>query len=280
MESNKILQADFLDILFEGRNKEYGAYELRKTYNKRITRALLTMIGIFIVFFLTSLLANDNDKNKNKIVVQDVQLEDIKKQEEKKPEPPPPPPPPKQEPPKVEIAKFTPPQIVKDEQVKPEDEIKEVEKLEDTKIGVINQEGIKDEGLVAPPVEDKGTGVVEAPKKVEEDYDKVFTKVEKEAKFPGGLDGWKRYLERNLNANVAADDGAPIGNYSVKVQFIVDKTGNISNVQAVDKPKACPSCGPEAEKVIKRGPKWEPAVQNGRNVIYQAIQFVTFQVAE
>lgn len=280
MESSKILQADFLDILFEGRNKEYGAYELRKTYNKRITRALLIMIGIFLVLFLTSLLANDNDKSKNKIVVQDVQLEDVKKQEEKKPEPPPPPPPPKQEPPKVEIAKFTPPQIVKDVEVKPEDEIKEVEKLEDTKIGVINQEGIKDEGLVAPPVEEKGTGVVEAPKKVEEDYDKVFTKVEKEAKFPGGLEGWRRYLERNLNANVAADDGAPVGNYTVKVQFIVDKTGNISNVQAIEKPKACPSCGPEAEKVIKRGPKWEPAVQNGRSVIYQAVQNVTFQVAE
>ena len=280
MESNKILQADFLDIIFEGRNKEYGAYELRKSYNKRITRALVAMIGICLLVFLTALLANDNDADKNKIIVQDVQLEDIKKQEEKKPEPPPPPPPPKPEPPKVEIAKFTPPQIVKDVEVKPEDEIKEVEKLEDTKIGVINQEGIKDEGLVAPPVEDKGTGVVEAPKKVEEDYDKVFTKVEKEAKFPGGPEGWRRYLERNLNANVAADDGAAVGNYSVKVQFIVDKGGNISNVQAIDKPKACPSCGPEAEKVIKRGPKWEPAVQNGRNVIYQAIQFITFQVAE
>lgn len=280
MESNKILQADFLDIIFEGRNKEYGAYELRKSYPKRITRALVTMIGICLLVFITALLANSNDNDKNKIIVQDVQLEDIKKQEEKKPEPLPPPPPPKQEPPKVEIAKFTPPQIVKDVEVKPEDEIKEVEKLEDTKIGVINQEGIKDEGLVAPPVEDKGTGVVEAPKKVEEDYDKVFTKVEKEAKFPGGPEGWRRYLERNLNANVAADDGAAIGNYSVKVQFIVDKGGNISNVQAIDKPKACPSCGPEAEKVIKRGPKWEPAVQNGRNVIYQAIQFITFQVAE
>lgn len=279
MESNKILQADFLDILFEGKNKEYGAYELRRTYNKRISRALISMIAICLILFLTSILANDNDKNKNKIIVQDVQLEDIQKQEEKKPEPPPPPPPPKQEPPKVEIAKFTPPKIVKDEQVKPEDEIKEVEKLEDTKIGIINQEGIKDEGLVAPPVE-KGTGVVEAPKKVEEDYDKVFTKVEKEAKFPGGPEGWRRYLERNLNANVAADDGAAMGNYTVKVQFIVDKEGNISNVQAIEVPKPCPSCGPEAIKVIKRGPKWEPAVQNGRNVIYQAIQFVTFQVAE
>ncbi|HEX8278791.1 MAG TPA: energy transducer TonB, partial [Segetibacter sp.] len=91
---------------------------------------------------------------------------------------------------------------------------------------------------------------------------------------------WKRYLERNLNANVAADDGAPTGNYTVRVQFIVDKEGNISNVSAIEVPKACPSCGPEAVKVIKRGPKWEPAVQNGRNVIYQAVQHITFQVAE
>jgi len=277
METNKILNADFLDILFDGKNKDYGAYELRKTYNRRIMIAIAGMAIACLLFFLSQVLANRNDDDKNKIIVQDVQLEDIKK-EEKKPEPPPPPPPPKPEPPKVEITKFTPPKIVKDEEVK--EPPPPVEKLEETKIGTINQEGKKDEGFVAPPVEEKGTGVVEAPKKQEEDYDKVFTKVEKEAKFPGGPEGWKRYLERNLNANVAAEDGAPMGNYTVKVQFIVDKEGAISNVQAIEVPKACPSCGPEAVKVIKKGPKWEPAVQNGRNVIYQAIQYVTFQVAE
>lgn len=277
MESNKILNADILDILFEGKNKEYGAYELRKTYNRRITIAMVVMAVICLLVFISQLIANRGGKETNKIIVQDVQLEDIKK-EEKKPEPPPPPPPPKPEPPKVEITKFTPPKIVKDEEVK--EPPPPQEKLEDTKIGVINQEGKKDEGFVAPPVESKGTGVVEAPKKAEEDYDKVFTKVEKEAKFPGGMEGWKKYLERNLNANVAADDGAPAGNYTVKVQFIVDKEGGISNVSAIEVPKACPSCGPEAVKVIKKGPKWEPAVQNGRNVIYQAIQYVTFQVAE
>jgi protein TonB len=277
METNKILTADILDIIFEGKNKEYGAYELRKTYNRRIVTAMIAMAVICLLVFLSQLLGNSGKKEKNEIIVQDVQLEDIKK-EEKKPEPPPPPPPPKPEPPKVEITKFTPPKIVKDEEVK--EPPPPVEKLEETKIGTINQEGKKDEGFVAPPVEEKGTGVVEAPKKVEEDYDKVFTKVEKEAKFPGGMEGWKRYLERNLNANVAADDGAPPGNYTVKVQFIVDKEGGISNVQSIEVPKACPSCGPEAVKVIKKGPKWEPAVQNGRNVIYQAIQYVTFQVAE
>ncbi len=276
MDINKIQNADFLDILFENRNKEYGAYELRKTYNRRIIIAITGMVVVCLLFLLSQILANRIDTDTDKIVVQDVQLEDIKT-EEKRPELPPPPPPPKPEPPKVEITKFTPPKIVKDEEVK--EPPPPQEKLEETKIGVINQEGLKDEGFVAPPAE-VGTGVVEAPKKVEEDYDKVFTKVEKEAKFPGGMEGWKRYLERNLDANVAANDGAPMGNYTVKVQFIVDKSGAISNVQAIEVPKTCPSCGPEAVKVIKKGPKWEPAVQNGRNVIYQAIQFVTFQVAE
>lgn len=281
MDINQLRSADILDIIFEGRNKEYGAYELRKTYNRRLIIALVVMILAAILLLLGTLFASGPDTDGKQIIVQDVQLEDIKKQDEQKPEPPPPPPPPPApEPPKVEITKFTPPQIVKDVEVKPEEQIKEVEELEDTKIGTINQEGKKDEGFVAPPVEEKGTGIVEAPKKVEEDYDKVFTKVEKEAKFPGGQAAWIRYLERNLNANVAADDGAPSGNYTVRVQFIVDKEGNISNVQAIDVPKACPSCGPEAVKVIKRGPKWEAAVQNGRNVIYQAIQHITFQVVE
>jgi protein TonB len=242
MDINKLQNADFLDILFENRNKEYGAYELRKTYNRRIIIAISGMMLVCLLFLLSQILASKGDTDTDKIIVQDVQLEDIKV-EEKKPEPPPPPPPPKPEPPKVEITKFTPPKIVKDVEVK--EPPPPQEKLEETKIGVINQEGLKDEGFVAPPAE-VGTGVVEAPKKVEEDYDKVFTKVEKEAKFPGGPDGWRKYLERNLDANVAANDGAPTGNYTVKVQFIVDKTGAISNVKAIEVPKTCPSCGPEA----------------------------------
>ena len=275
MDVNKILSADFLDILFEGKNKEYGAYELRKTYNKRIVTAIVVMVSVCLLLIIGQLLGKDKGGDKNKIIVQDVQLEDIKK-DEKKPEPPPPPPPPKPEPPKVEITKFTPPKIVKDEEVK--EPPPPVEKLEDTKIGTINQEGKKDEGIPAPPVE-TGTGVVEI-KKVEEDYDKVFTKVEKVAEFPGGMAGWVKYLERNLNNNAPSDDGAPPGSYTVRVTFIVDKEGNVSQVQATEVPKACPTCGTEAVKVIKKGPKWNPAVQNGRNVTYQANQAVTFLVNE
>ena len=275
MDVSKILSADILDIIFEGRNKEYGAYDLRKTYEKRLKTALIGMIVVCTLLVIGSVIANSAGNKKVQQVVQDVNLEAMK-QEEKKPEPPPPPPPPKQEPPKVEITKFTPPKIVKDEEVKEKDEIKEVEKLEDTKIGTVNQEGTKDEGIVAPPVE-SGTGKVQAPKQ-EEDYDKVFTVVQIPAEFPGGLPAWTKYLERNLNRDLPVNNGAPPAKYTVVVSFIVDKTGAISEVQAENDPGY--GTKEEAVRVIKKGPAWKAAVQNGRNVIYRHKQSITFQVSE
>jgi protein TonB len=274
MEKSKILNADVLDIIFEGRNKEYGAYDLRKTYKRRLIIAVGAMVGICLFIFLVVLLSSFvAPKKQTQILVQDVQLANV--QEEKKPEPPPPPPP-KQEPPKVEITKFTPPKIVKDEEVKPEEKPPEQEKLEDTKIGTINQEGEKTD-VVAPPVE-QSTGQVQAPKAQEEDYDKEFKTVQIEAKFPGGAGAWQKYLERNLNSNVPVDNGAPPANYTVIVSFLVDKSGNISEVQALNDPGY--GTAAEAVRVIKKGPAWTPAVQNGRNVIYRQKQSVTFQVSE
>lgn len=102
---------------------------------------------------------------------------------------------------------------------------------------------------------------------------------EKEAKFPGGLENWRRYLENNLDAAIAARSNARPGVYHVKVQFIVDKEGNISNVNAIKVPDDCKKCGKEAIRVIVKGPKWEPAIQFGKPVIYQAIQDIYFQVS-
>ena len=273
MEINKILSADILDIIFEGRNKEYGAYELRKTYNRRIIMSLIIMASLCILIFLGSVLANNlggNDK-KNAVVVQDIELQDVK-QEEKKEEPPPPPPKPP-EPPKVEMAKFTPPKIVKDEEVKPEEKPPEVEKLEDTKIGTANQEGVKDEGIVAPPVSDEGKGVVEAPKKQEEDWDKTFTKVEIESEYPGGAAAWQRYLNKNLHYPQEAIDNEIQG--TVVVQFIVDKEGNVSDVEAISGPNELRD---EAVRVIKKSGKWTPAVQNGRQVKSYKKQPIVFKL--
>ncbi|HQD11004.1 MAG TPA: TonB family protein [Flavihumibacter sp.] len=273
MEVNKILNADILDIIFDGRNKAYGAYDLRKTYNKRLTIAMIGMAAFILLFGVGSLIASNlgkKDKSQD-MIVQDVQLEEVKKQEQ--PEPPPPPPPPKPEPPKVEMAKFTPPKIVKDEEVKEDEKPPEVEKLEETKIGTINQEGLKDEGIVAPPVSDAGKGVVEAPKKVEEDWDKTFTKVEIESDYPGGMSAWQRYLNKNLRYPQEAQDNEIQG--SIVVQFIVDKEGNVSEVEAISGPQELRD---EAVRVIKKSGKWTPAVQNGRQVKSYKKQPIVFRL--
>lgn len=152
----------------------------------------------------------------------------------------------------------------------------EQEDLNDTKIGTINQEGLKTD-VVAPPVEEKGTGIVEAPKAVE-DYEKEFTTVQVEAKFPGGLQAWRKYLETHLRQDVPTDNGAPVGRYTVVVSFLVDKEGNISEVKAENDPGYGISA--EAIRVIQRGPKWQPAMQNGRSVIYRQKQSITFEVQE
>ncbi|MBO9565502.1 MAG: energy transducer TonB [Niastella sp.] len=274
MEINKILSADVLDIIFEGRNKDYGAYQLRKTYNRRLMTALIVTASVILLSFGGYVLSTlfDKDDSKQDMVVQDVQLEEIK-QEEKKEEPPPPPPPKPPEPPKVEMAKFTPPKIVKDEEVKEEEKPPEVEKLEETKIGTVNQEGVKDEGIVAPPVEDAGKGVVEAPKKVEEDWDKTFTKVEIESEYPGGSAAWQRYLNKTLRYPQDAIDNEVQG--TVVIQFIVDKEGNVSDVEAISGPEELRS---EAVRVIKKSGKWTPAVQNGRQVKSYKKQPIVFRL--
>jgi protein TonB len=273
MDVNKILSADILDIIFEGRNKEYGAYELRKTYNKRLATALVSMATICVLmfggYFLSSVFGNNDDDKKAQ--VQDVQLEEVKQDKQEEPPPPPPPKPP--DPPKVEMTKFTPPKIVKDEEVKEDEKPPEVEKLEETKIDVVNQEGVKDEGIVAPPVEDAGKGVVEAPKKVEEDWDKTFTKVEIESDYPGGAAAWQRYLNRNLRYPQDAIDNEIQG--TVVVQFIVDKEGMVSDVEAISGPKELRD---EAVRVIKKSGKWTPAVQNGRQVKSYKKQPIVFRL--
>jgi protein TonB len=276
MEANKILSADVLDLIFEGKNKDYGAYDLRKSYNKRIGRALIITSAIALLAIGGSFLASAmNDGSKKKVKMQEMNIQEIKQEEKKDiPPPPPPPPPPKPDPPKVEMKQFTPPVIKEDEEV--EKPVEKQEELLDTKIDVKDQEGVKEEILEAPKAVDEGKQIVEEKKVEPEDENKIFDKVEVEAKFPGGDAKWRQFLERNLNPNAPVDNGAPDGTYTTVVQFIVDKEGNISDV------KALTSHGygmeDEAVRVIKKGPKWEPAIQNGRQVKAYRKQPITFQV--
>jgi uncharacterized protein (TIGR02145 family) len=108
--------------------------------------------------------------------------------------------------------------------------------------------------------------------------DRIYQKVDKDAEFPGGTIGWRRYIEHNLNAQVPIDNGAPKGNYDVIVRFIVSKDGSVSEVKC-EKDPGYGMCQ-EAIRVIKNGPKWMPAFQNGRNVNAYRSQSLTFYVGD
>jgi len=277
MDPHKILQSNFLDIVFEGRNKEYGAYELRKHYNRRLALSLAGMIGVTMLLFVLFFLGQRGEGvKKQDMLVKDVQLEQVV--QEKKNEPVlPPPPPPKAPLQKVEITKFTPPRIVADNEVKEEDKPPVQEKLEDTRIGTFNQEGVKDAGIIAPPVSDAGKGVVEGPGgRGKDDYDKTFVKVEIESEYPGGPAAWLRYLNKNFRYPEEGLANEIQG--MVVVQFIVDKQGGISDVQVVSGPVQG-GLREEAMRVISKSGLWIPAIQNGRQVKSYKRQPVIFKLA-
>jgi hypothetical protein len=104
----------------------------------------------------------------------------------------------------------------------------------------------------------------------------IFTKVDEEASFPGGESAWKRFLEQNMNGAVPAENGAPVGQYIVVVQFIVDPDGTIWDV----KPLTKNGYGLETEVVqkLKKSGNWIPAMLNGKPVRAFRKQSVTFVV--
>jgi len=107
---------------------------------------------------------------------------------------------------------------------------------------------------------------------------KIYTKVEIEAEFPGGRNGWTRFLTNNLDSEVPGSNGANPGQYTVIVRFIVAKDGSVSDVQA----ETSHGYGMEQESVraIKKSGRWTPALHNGRNVISYKRQPITWTVSE
>ena len=122
-----------------------------------------------------------------------------------------------------------------------------------------------------------GTGVPTNPPHQDAPEETQFTSVQIPAEFPGGTEGWSRYLQRNLNQDIPMQEGAPAGKYSVVVSFTVSASGVISDVFAETDPGFGTAL--EAIRVIKKGPLWNPANQNGRKVPCKHKQVITFVVA-
>lgn len=271
MNSSQILKSTLLDIIFEGKNKDYGAYELRSTYNRRITMAIIGMLVLVGVILIGRALAGQlaAKDTEQALVVNETSLQELQPEEPNTP--PPPPPPSLPPPPPVATIQFTPPKVVKDEEVvKPPPEVKQIE---EAKIDIKTQEGVKDVGIVAPPSVEVGTQVVAAPVEKKEEEDKIFTKVEKEAQFPGGPAAWQKYvtqaIQRELDEFTESDYGTCI------VKFVVDKTGAVSDVQATTMKGT--KLAEIAVNAIRKGPRWVPAQQNGRYVNAYRLQPVTLK---
>jgi periplasmic protein TonB len=272
MQPYEIATADYLDILFEEKNKSYGAYPLRKEYNKRLTVSLLITGGIVaacLAFYYTSKPNHQLNEKTNVPVVTLQQIDD--KPEPVEPPPPPPPPPPPAE--QIASRAFTTPQIISDENVDPDDAPPPVEELNSTRIGLINQDGADDIGI-APPISDD-RGIIEAPVRSGEPEDEIFRKVEIESSYPGGTAAWRRFLLKTFRYPQQAQENNVTG--KVIVKFVVDKEGNVSNVEAISGPEELKA---EAIRVINKSGRWIPAIQNGSKVKSYKEQLIVFELGE
>lgn len=163
-------------------------------------------------------------------------------------------------------------------------DIKEVHVLKDA--NVIKKYGEKARnGVVEIITKDAGTSdanksdkeAIKAAEAQEIDGNEpIFSKVEIDAQFPGGTNAWKMYLMNNLNTSIAVKEGWGKGFHTINVEFLVDKNGQISKVVALNKPNS--KMAQHCVDIIKKGPNWKPATQNGRIVIAYRKQPITFVI--
>ncbi|KAF2509917.1 energy transducer TonB [Flavobacterium foetidum] len=262
-----IIKNQWLDIVFEGRNKIYGAYELRKSNGKTTVKALV--IGSIIFSFaiaaplIASLLPESTEVEENK----DIKIATVKlppKKEEIKPNQPPPPPPP----PKVDQVKFVKPVVAKAEEVT-EDPPKIVD-LKDKKVGDQTIKGDPDAVLtVDEPV---GTGPVS--QVVEEDNQVYNTAgIEVKPDFPGGIEKFYKFVGNNYKT--PEEEGLK---GKVYVTFVVEKDGSLTDIKVLR--DIGYGTGAEAIRVLKKCPKWTPGEQNGKKVRVLYSLPITIQSAE
>lgn len=271
MSKLNIFKKDWIDIVFEGRNKSYGAYELRSTNPKITTYALLAGMAVFGLAIASPMLI---DVAKGSFGVKKVEKYDevIEIMDIELPPPveelPPPPPPPVEElppppPPAVknvnDTKKFTEPEVTKKEEINPEEEMAKQEDFEgDTEPGAKDAEGDKEAGEIktgeATGDADKGDA--------EPDYtNTVFDAVQVQAAYPGGMGAFnKQFISRFRTPDI--DSGTK--QIRVIVQFIVEIDGSLTDIKVLRDPGY--GVGKEAIRVLNGLPKWAPAQQNGRNV--------------
>ena len=259
-----LISRDWTEMVFEGRNKEYGAYRLRKNAGKRNLYSLITIFiaalaiwgGISLVKFVESRTKSVAQTSVAEISAlnQPKKKAEVKQQQKVKLE----------QPEKVvervkSSVKFTAPVIKKDDEVKPEDELKTQEELMSTKtaIGALDVKGNDDANGEVLKIKE---AVAQPEPKPE--VEKVFDVVEQMPSFPGGPSALMEWLSNNVKYPVVAQENGVQGR--VVVSFVVERDGSITDVKVVR--GVDPSLDKEASRVVRAMPRWIPGKQNGSAV--------------
>ena len=272
---------EWRDIVFEGKNQQYGAYEMRKNSDARHNKAMIVVVIIIAIAFLLPLLVNTvlpKAEEKPEDLTEQVlaNLDTSTDEETEEPE---------EDQQRVEIevpealpeeilntVKVTELAIVEDEKVNAEDEIKTQDELKETTTAFGQSDfdkGTDDRNVVR---EHKDEIIVEEKKPVEEN--KVFTAVEQMPQFPGGEAELMKYIQKNLKYPPVAMENNIQGR--VVVQFVVTKTGKIGEVK-VARGKD-PDLDKEAVRVVKSLPDFIPGKMNGQSVNVWYTLPITFKL--
>lgn len=274
---------EWCDLVFEGKNKDFGAYVIRTDSPKRHNKAVLwTIIGSIIFGLLAFGFVKANQYLEERRLAEQGEQEEVlidMSQDAEEPEPENE----RVEQPKPEVlpeevlksVKVTELQIVEDDKVKKEDEIKTQDELKETETAFgqkDNEKGTEDRNVTRTLKEEVVVEKkVEAPKEVKEE---VFRSVEQMPQFPGGEAALMKYLQSHINYPPMAAENNVQGR--VVVQFVVDKTGKVGEVKvvrSVDK-----DLDKEAVRVCKSLPKFTPGRQNGQAVSVWYTLPVTFKL--
>lgn len=269
-----LIDNNWVELVFEGRNKAYGAYQLRKGTSMRNIWSIVIMLAAAVLIGLAIGLNAIIEANSKKVAISaDVELSKLAQKKEAKVE--------KKAPVNIEpekviekvksSVKFVAPVIKKDEEVQPEDELKSQEELSktNTAIGSFDVKGNDEEGGEVL----KAKEVIAQPEPAVEET-KVFDVVEVMPQFPGGPSALFEYLSKNIKYPVVAEENGVQGR--VIVTFVVERDGSITDVQVVK--SVDPSLDKEAKRVVSSMPNWIPGKQNGSAVRVKYTVPVTFKL--
>ena len=274
-----LISNEWSDMMFEHRNKEYGAYVLRRQTGRRNVISMIAVLLLFaaVMVFMIAKNAYEAYQKEHAVMDQVTELSALTQQKKKEAKVERKEIPVKQEQQQVvekvkSSVKFTAPVIKKDDEVKPEDELKSQDEIMNSKVavGALNVVGNDENGEVLKAKEVIAT----EPVKPKEEENKVFDVVEQMPSYPGGMGALMQYLSSNIKYPVIAEENGIQGR--VICTFVVERDGSITDVRIAK--SVDPSLDKEAMRVVSKMPKWIPGKQNGSAVRVKYTLPVTFRL--